>query len=695
MRADAERDPDGESSSPPLSRLLRAGTGAVAVALVVASLVSVVTIVSSQRTANDLASNIGPLRTDNAALLRVLVDAETGLRGYQVTGETVTLEPYESAMGEFDDLLASMRRRAGDRADWQRLIDDQEELAGQWFDEYAPEVINRVAAGDPSATSDATVERGKAIVDQFRDVNARLQVDLLEARVDRLDRSRTFAVVAVVAIAVILLAALAILYWRSRRIRRLVADPLHDLRGTIAAFQRGDLSARTDVRGSREVEAVARALDDVATWAEQLILADRRRLRQAQLIRELTSHMRQELGVRDVLDRTVRELGPALDADRALVIALGGDGQLGEILAEWANDGVATLGVGARMPTDSQRDAAIRTGLRLGQTLEVADVAEAPELLPATRQLLRMLNAGSLLMAPVVAGDEPIAAFVLLTDGRTREWPPEAMPVAVALAADMATALTHARLYEQEAEMVARLRDLDQAKSDFVSSVSHELRTPLTSIRGYVEMLRDGDAGELDDEQQHMLSVVERNTDRLLALIEDLLTLSRIESGAFRVALAPVELGPIVEGLLAEMEPHARARGVQLCAEIDAILPPVLGDMSQLERVLLNLLSNAIKFTPDGGSVVVRVSSENDEIELAVIDEGIGIPPEEQGRLFTRFFRASSAQDRAIQGTGLGLVIVKSIVDHHGGRIDVRSQPGEGSTFAVRLPIARVAAEVS
>jgi len=262
------------------------------------------------------------------------------------------------------------------------------------------------------------------------------------------------------------------------------------------------------------------------------------------------------------------------------------------------------------------------------------------------------------------------------------------------MAADLATALTHARLYEQEAEMVQQLRNLDQAKSDFVSSVSHELRTPLTSIRGYVEMLIDGDAGELDAEQQQMLGVVERNADRLLALIEDLLTLSRIESGSFRVAPAPVRLGEITEGLLAEMVAQPSAQGVQLVGEIESDLPPVLGDAGQLERVLMNLLSNAIKFSPDGGRVVVRASVDGDEVVLEVSDEGMGIPMDEQEKLFSRFFRSSAAQERAIQGTGLGLVIVKSIVENHHGRIDVRSLPGDGTTFTVRLPTARIPAEV-
>jgi signal transduction histidine kinase len=337
------------------------------------------------------------------------------------------------------------------------------------------------------------------------------------------------------------------------------------------------------------------------------------------------------------------------------------------------------------LPPDEQRDANFALLVRQPHALAIDDIG-ASTLLAQTRELLGVLNIGSLLLAPVVGEQDPLAVLVLITSGRTRPWPPGSERLAEAVSANVATALTHATLYEHEREMVQRLRDLDQAKSDFVASVSHELRTPLTSIRGYVEMLRDGDAGELGPDQERMLEVVERNADRLLGLIEDLLTLSRIESGAFRIARIPVALDGVVRAMVEELRPQALGRGVELVADVAGDVPVVLGDSAQLERVLLNLVSNAIKFTIDGGRVVVRVRPSGSTVELEVEDEGIGIPEAEQHRLFSRFFRSSTSQERAIQGTGLGLAIVKSIVEHHGGEITVRSQPGTGTTFTVRLP---------
>ncbi len=236
--------------------------------------------------------------------------------------------------------------------------------------------------------------------------------------------------------------------------------------------------------------------------------------------------------------------------------------------------------------------------------------------------------------------------------------------------------------------IVSELQELDRIKSDFVSTVSHELRTPLTSITGYVEMLRDGDAGELNDGQDRMLEVVEFNTGRLLAQIEDLLTLSRIEAGTYQLAHAPMALEPVVRAVAEAIMPQATARELDVRLEIAEDLPDLLGDARELDRALLNLASNAVKFTRPGGSVTISAERAGEHVQIAVTDTGVGIPEEEQDQLFTRFFRSSTTTKEAIQGTGLGLVIVKGIVDHHGGTIVVSSTPGTGTRIVVTLPIA-------
>ena len=235
-------------------------------------------------------------------------------------------------------------------------------------------------------------------------------------------------------------------------------------------------------------------------------------------------------------------------------------------------------------------------------------------------------------------------------------------------------------------ETVAGLRELDELKSEFVSMVSHELRTPLTSILGYVDALLDEEPGPLNDEQREYADAVDRNAKRLQALVEDLLTLSRLDAGRLQLELVPVELGPVVASVCRDLGQRAAAKDVTLTADTPAGLV-VDGDADRLAQIVINLVSNAVKFTPSGRGVHVDVRRDDDDIVVEVRDEGIGIPTDELPHLFERFFRAHGAG--TIEGTGLGLAITAELVDLHGGTITVASVDGEGSTFTVRFPASR------
>ncbi len=247
----------------------------------------------------------------------------------------------------------------------------------------------------------------------------------------------------------------------------------------------------------------------------------------------------------------------------------------------------------------------------------------------------------------------------------------------------------------KERDAVERLNEVDRAKTDFVSTVSHELRTPITSVLGYTQMLQRGSGGGLSERQARLLARVESNGLRLQSLIEDLLTLSRIEGGTFRLQDAPVDLREVVLRSSEATETQREHRELDWSVEPGATPVVVSGDEDQLDRAVINLLTNAVKFTPDGGSVRVRLTTEGDLALVTVEDTGIGISEGEQSRLWDRFFRSLDAQRRAIPGTGLGLSIVRTIVHGHGGTIGVESRAGSGSTFSIRLPLANGAAVLS
>ncbi len=229
-------------------------------------------------------------------------------------------------------------------------------------------------------------------------------------------------------------------------------------------------------------------------------------------------------------------------------------------------------------------------------------------------------------------------------------------------------------------------RELDRMRDAFVATVSHELRTPLTSISGFLEMMQEEEQG-LGESGRHYLEVIRRGTERLHALVEDLLLIAQIEANRVELQLVPVDVGELTSRSVEAMRPSASDKGVTL--ELVTDHPPVVqGDQNRLTQVLDNLVSNAIKFTNDGGAVRVSVGAAGGDVRLVVADTGIGVPVEEQGQVFSRFFRASTATRLAIPGTGLGLAISRALIEQHGGTITLTSEEGEGTQVVVVLPSA-------
>jgi two-component system phosphate regulon sensor histidine kinase PhoR len=242
---------------------------------------------------------------------------------------------------------------------------------------------------------------------------------------------------------------------------------------------------------------------------------------------------------------------------------------------------------------------------------------------------------------------------------------------------------------------VTELRRLEKIRKDFVANVSHELRTPLTSIKGYVEALLDG---AKDDPQvsAKFLEIILKQSDRLNLILEDLLQLSKIESGQVLFKREPLHVESLIERTLAMIRPLADKKGQRLTSHISPKMPPVNGDEERLAQVLSNLLDNAVKYTPEGGAITVAAhhlpaepSAEHEPelMEISVTDSGIGIPEQDRPRVFERFYRVDKARSRELGGTGLGLAIVKHIVEGHGGQVWVEGNSPAGSRFVVRLPI--------
>jgi signal transduction histidine kinase len=234
---------------------------------------------------------------------------------------------------------------------------------------------------------------------------------------------------------------------------------------------------------------------------------------------------------------------------------------------------------------------------------------------------------------------------------------------------------------------VTAAKELEQLKSNFVSTVSHELKTPLHSIKGFVDIiLSEKSTGTLTELQRDFLGTVREQTTRLERMILDLLEFNRLESGQIQLHPEPLDLTPLTESVMEQLLPVAEESGVLLRCRIPAPME-IEGDRLRVEQVLYNLVANAIKFTPPGGYVTVVGELGTKLAEITVIDTGIGIPAEEQERIFERFYQVDASQTRRFGGTGLGLAICKHIIERHGGNIWVESEPGEGSAFHFTLPL--------
>ncbi|MGI8460457.1 MAG: PAS domain-containing sensor histidine kinase [Solirubrobacterales bacterium] len=294
----------------------------------------------------------------------------------------------------------------------------------------------------------------------------------------------------------------------------------------------------------------------------------------------------------------------------------------------------------------------------------------------------RVAEAGicTVLWVPVVVNGRLLGAVELMT---WRDLEPD--PEMIATTTTVASLLTEL-MKRQHAEAEA-----ERLKDEFFGMVSHEMRTPLTSIIGYTELLIEFEAERLSEQGRGFLDVIERNAQREMLLVGDLLALVRIESGTFTVEPEEIELTTVARDAAVAAIPRAEKEEVSLETDL-AELPVAAGDPHRLGQVVDNLLLNAIKFTPAGGRVELTLRSEGENAVIEVSDTGIGIADDEQARLFDRLFRASSATDRHIPGLGLGLTIVKAIVEAHGGRITLPSEEGEGTTFRVELPLVAIPA---
>ncbi len=235
-----------------------------------------------------------------------------------------------------------------------------------------------------------------------------------------------------------------------------------------------------------------------------------------------------------------------------------------------------------------------------------------------------------------------------------------------------------------------KLLELDQAKDEFITMASHQLRTPLTSVKGYVSMVMEGDAGKITAKQRKLLSSAFTSSQRMVYLIGDLLNVSRLQTGKFVIEPTPVDLTEIVANEIQQLSETAKNRKIKLKFNKLKDFPIVMLDENKIRQVIMNFIDNAIYYTPNGGTIILKVAANSKKIDFTVTDDGIGVPKQEQQKLFNKFYRAANARKARPDGTGLGLFMAKKVVVDQGGSIVFNSKEGKGSTFGFTFPYAKI-----
>ena len=632
----------------------------------------------------------GPAVDANVQVLQTMTDAETGLRGYEVSHNRAMLQPYLGAQTRTTASLATLRDKlalaSSDDADTtlHTGLEGRQRLEVEQWWVYA---LSTERALDLGAPTDVAV--GRALFDGFRAANAAIGGHIETERNQNRMAVRTTATAAAAVTLAATLAALVAAFVMGRRVARSIREPIAELRETMTRQREGELDARArEDQGSLEIRSLAADFNVLTQHNLVLQRAQAQALSMQKLTIDIERASRTAPDTQRALDLLCAALGEGLGADRVMANTVDADHTV-LLGAQWHGPDLSTLG-------DIPDDLVPHVGgfaeeLWLGEGFAASGDFLAPEV--QSRERARIFHhatgARAVIMVPIGLGDRVIGMIYVLMVHEPREWITSETNAVQQVAAFVARVIVEADYREHQSEYVERLERLDRQKSDFLATVSHELRTPLTSISGYLELLQDGDAGELTGEQHRMLDVVDRNTSRLRGLIEDLLVLNRIESGSLKFNVAPLSMRELITHTGQELSPLARSGAIELDIDAGPEEAIVQGDRGHLHRAVVNIVSNAIKFSRPAGVVTIRCTVDQGARRVLVTcrDRGIGIPAADQAQLFTRFYRASNAKDQAIAGTGLGLAIVKQIVEDHDGELRLTSVEGEGTTVVLELPL--------
>lgn len=426
-------------------------------------------------------------------------------------------------------------------------------------------------------------------------------------------------------------------------------------------------------------EQVSAALQSARLYAET-----RRRAEEMAALNAIAARLGQSLELQEVLEAAMEEVTRVLDVEASAISLVNEEN--GELVLQ-AQRGLRYSHLGMRVPLGEGMSGEV---IRSGKTSISGDISQDPRL--AVRDFARE-ETRAMALVPMHSHGKVVGILSAMSHS-PHEFTSRDIALLEAIANQVGAMVQNARLFNELREHTAdletayaRLQELDKMKDEMIQNISHEMRTPLTFVKGYVQLILDDQLGELNDMQRSSLEIVMRKAELLTRLIDDIITLQTLNAKMLNIEV--IDLGMLVRDTMQVHQLKAAAAELALRVDIPLDLPPAMADSLRVRQVLDHLLSNAIKFSPDGGIITVRLREDGPWLRVEVADQGIGIPADQLERIFDRFYQVDGSAGRRFGGAGLGLSLVKLIVEAHGGRVWVESELQKGSTFYFTLPKAQ------
>ena len=563
-----------------------------------------------------------------------------------------------------------------------------------------PQVKDALAAGpdaDLREVPDARDSTGEAVLSAY----ARVPQTSWRVFVEE-PSSAVFAPLydAIVRTALLLLAGVVISVFASLFLARRMVNPVRALQVGAVKIGAGDLNARIDVRTGDELEELAgrfntmtaqlresyadlekKVQDRTAELSETL----EQQTATSEVLKVISSSPTDVMPVFEAIVNSAKELG---EADWVVVFRYDG-----ELISPAAASFVREGPVDMSKPTSWKADRHTLAGRAIVEkrVVEINDTYADPEYAPERHGLAKSATSARVLGVPLLREGEPIGVINVIWD-EPGPIEPKFRRLLETFAAQAVIAIENVRLFNEIQEKGRQLEVANKHKSDFLANMSHELRTPLNAIIGFSEVMLGGMAGTMPEKQKEFIGDIRDSGKHLLALINDILDLSKIEAGRMELDIARFDLAAAMSNAMTLVRGRAERHGIKLASDIAPGIGSYDGDERKFKQIVLNLLTNAVKFTPEGGTVTMGAERRNGAYVFSVQDTGVGIAPEDQQAIFEEFRQVGKDYDKKAEGTGLGLALTKRLVELHGGTIRVDSAPGRGSTFTFELPIETEAA---